>query len=210
MTDTTTQSIAKGTMLPLMEDFYTLQGEGFYQGRAAYFIRLGGCDVGCVWCDVKDSWDAERWPALSVDEIVARASAHPGRLAVVTGGEPLMYDMGPLTRALRAAGFRTHMETSGAHPLTGDWDWITFSPKKFKKPVGEIATKADELKVIVYNKSDFAWAESFAEEVSPDCMLLLQPEWDKSEQVLPSIIDYVKQHPHWQVSLQTHKFMQIP
>lgn len=210
MSATISEEVKKGTMLPIMEDFYTLQGEGFYQGQAAYFIRLGGCDVGCVWCDVKDSWEAERWPVLSVEELVHRALQHPGRLAVITGGEPLMYDMGPLTEALQAAGFRTHIETSGAHPLSGTWDWITFSPKKFKQPVGEIASQADELKVIVFNKSDFAWAEEYAAQVGPACMCLLQPEWDKSAQMLPAIIEYVKENPQWQVSLQTHKFMQIP
>ena len=153
-----------------MEDFYTLQGEGHYQGHAAYFIRLGGCDVGCHWCDVKDSWDASRWPTQTVEEIVARASSFTGRLAVITGGEPLMHELGPLTQALKAAGFRTHIETSGAHPLSGDWDWITFSPKKFKAPLPEIGERAHELKIIVYNKSDFKWAESYEREVSETCI----------------------------------------
>lgn len=204
------EAVRTGYRLPLMEDFYTLQGEGHYQGHAAYFIRLGGCDVGCHWCDVKESWDASRWPDQAVEEIVSRASAYPARLAVVTGGEPLMYDLAPLTAALKAAGFRTHIETSGAHPLSGDWDWITFSPKKFKAPLPGIGAVAQELKVIVYNKSDFKWAESFEAQVGQDCVCLLQPEWDKTTDVMPLIIDYVKSNPRWQVSLQTHKFMDIP
>ncbi len=196
--------------LPLMEAFYTLQGEGIYSGQAAYFIRLGGCDVGCVWCDVKESWDAAAHPQVSVEEIVAEAAKHPARLAVITGGEPLMYDLTALTTALKMAGFRTNIETSGAHPFTGQFDWVCFSPKKFKAPLPEIYEHADELKVIVYNKSDFAWAESFAEKVRPTCKLLLQPEWSKTQQMMPLIVEYVKQNPTWQVSLQTHKFMAIP
>lgn len=196
--------------LPVMEVFYTIQGEGHFSGNSAYFIRLGGCDVGCVWCDVKDSWDASRWPTLSVDEIVSQAKESPTRLAVVTGGEPLMYDLTELTTELHASGLQTNIETSGAHPLTGDWDWICFSPKKFMKPRTEFYEMSDELKVVVYNKSDFKWAEEHAALVKPDCLLYLQPEWDKSETVLPEIINYVKDNPQWKISLQTHKFMNIP
>lgn len=196
--------------LPVMEAFYTIQGEGHFSGNSAYFIRLGGCDVGCVWCDVKDSWNADRWPKESVKEIVGKAKAHPTRLAVVTGGEPLMYDLTELTSALKTNGLQTNIETSGAHPLSGDWNWICFSPKKFMKPRDEFYQSADELKVVVYNKSDFKWAEEHASKVNPDCLLYLQPEWDKSETMLPEIIDYVKDNPQWKISLQTHKFMQIP
>ncbi len=196
--------------LPVMEAFYTIQGEGHFSGNSAYFIRLGGCDVGCVWCDVKDSWDAEKWPKLSVEEIVREVKSHPTRLAVVTGGEPLMYDLTELTESLKNSGLQTNIETSGAHKLSGDWDWICFSPKKFMKPKEEFYHSADELKVVVYNKSDFKWAEEHAARVNPDCLLYLQPEWDRSDVMLPEIINYVKDNPQWKISLQTHKFMQIP
>jgi organic radical activating enzyme len=196
--------------LPVMEAFYTVQGEGAYSGRAAYFIRLGGCDVGCVWCDVKESWDVNAHPHFSVEDIIKEAQKHPARLAVITGGEPLMHPLGELTEALKVAGFQTNIETSGAHPLSGSWDWICFSPKKFKAALPEIYTEAHELKIIIYHQSDFAWAEEFAKKVNPKCKLYLQPEWDKSEKMLPLIIEYVKQNPQWQISLQTHKFMNIP
>ncbi|WP_252940257.1 7-carboxy-7-deazaguanine synthase QueE [Roseivirga pacifica] len=196
--------------LPIMEAFYTIQGEGHFSGTPAYFIRLGGCDVGCVWCDVKDSWDASQWPKQSLSKVVAGAQQYKGRLAVITGGEPLMYNLDELTAELHRNDFKTNIETSGAHPLSGSWDWICFSPKKFKQPREEFYEKADELKVVVYNKSDFKWAESHAAKVNPDCLLYLQPEWDKSEKMLPAIIDYVKDNPRWNISLQTHKFMQIP
>lgn len=203
-------TVATCTPLPIMEAFYTLQGEGAHTGRAAYFIRLGGCDVGCVWCDVKESWDADDHPKTAIASIVQSALAHPGRLAVITGGEPLMYDMTELTSALQAAGFQTNIETSGAYPISGYWDWVCFSPKKFKAPHPSIYPAADELKVIVYNKSDFAFAEAHAAQVGPHCKLLLQPEWSRHEQMLPLIIDYIKDNPRWQISLQTHKFMNIP
>lgn len=196
--------------LPIMEAFYTLQGEGFHSGKAAYFIRLGGCDVGCVWCDVKESWDANIHPQLSIEEIVGDAMKHDGRMAVITGGEPLMYDLTHLTKSLKNAGFDTNIETSGAYPMSGDWDWICFSPKKFKEAHESILGVANELKVIVYNKSDFAFAEKYAKLVNPDCVLLLQPEWGKQDKMLPQIIEYVKTNPKWRVSLQTHKFMNIP
>jgi 7-carboxy-7-deazaguanine synthase len=196
--------------LPIMEQFYTLQGEGFHQGRAAYFVRLGGCDVGCVWCDVKDSWDMAKHPLQSVTDIVAQAAQHPGRLAVITGGEPLMHDLTALTQALQQEGFATHLETSGAHPLSGQWDWICLSPKKFKAPLPDILPVANELKVVVFNKSDFAWAEQYAAQVSPHCKLYLAPEWDKSATVTPLIIDYIKTHPQWTLSLQVHKYIDVP
>jgi organic radical activating enzyme len=196
--------------LPIMEAFYTLQGEGNYQGSAAYFIRLGGCDVGCHWCDVKESWDANLHPKQKIEDIVREASKNPARLAVITGGEPLMYNLENLTAALKEKGFQTNIETSGAYPLTGKWDWICFSPKKFKQPLVEVAKQANELKVIVYNKSDFEWAEQHAKLVSPTCKLFLQPEWSKSDVMLPQIIEYVKQNPQWRASLQVHKYMNIP
>lgn len=196
--------------LPLMEDFYTIQGEGFYQGHAAYFIRLGGCDVGCVWCDVKESWDANIHPIVSVDVMAERAATTGGKIAVVTGGEPVMYDLSELTKALHTRGLETNIETSGAYPLTGSWDWVCLSPKKFKAPHPSVFEKADELKIIVYNKSDFAWAEEHAAKVDAACQLFLQPEWSKEKEMLPLIIEYVKKNPQWQVSLQVHKYMNIP
>lgn len=207
-----TENIQSTTQaLPVMEAFYTLQGEGFHQGRAAYFIRLGGCDVGCHWCDVKESWDINAHPKLSLEQIVGEASQHQGRLAVVTGGEPLMHNLDELTKGLYQAGFETNIETSGVcEQVTGDWDWICFSPKKFKKPNPEIYSRANELKVIIYNQSDFEWAESFAEVVSENCMLYLQPEWSRMETMLPEIIEYIKNNPKWRISLQVHKFMDIP
>jgi 7-carboxy-7-deazaguanine synthase len=195
---------------PVMEHFYTLQGEGVHTGRAAYFIRLGGCDVGCVWCDVKDSWDASKHPHMTIEEITNLAAAHPGRIAVITGGEPAMHNLVFITDALHRAGFKVHIETSGAHELSGSLDWITLSPKKFKAPLAECLELADELKIVVYNKSDFAWAEQYAEQMRPGCRLFLQPEWSKKDTITPLIIDYIQQHPQWQLSLQTHKYINIP
>lgn len=193
-----------------MEAFYTLQGEGFHQGRAAYFIRLGGCDVGCVWCDVKESWDASKHPLQSIETIVANAAQFPGRLAVITGGEPLMHQLNELTDALHNAGFETNIETSGSSPLSGDWDWICLSPKKFKAPLPAIVPLANELKVVVFNKHDFEWAETYAAQVNPTCKLYLQPEWDKAAIVTPLIIEYIKAHPQWELSLQVHKYINVP
>ena len=198
------------TKLPIMESFYTLQGEGFHAGKAAYFIRLGGCDVGCIWCDVKESWDASIHPQLSINQIVSDAKSFAGRLAVITGGEPLMYNLDELTKALKQAGFQTNIETSGAYPMSGSWDWVCFSPKKFKEAHPSIFEQANELKVIIYNKSDFVFAEKYANVVNENCELLLQPEWGKQDKMLPLMIDYVKENPKWRVSLQTHKFMNIP
>lgn len=206
----TLKEVKEGKKLPVMEAFYTLQGEGKFAGHAAYFIRLAGCDVGCVWCDVKDSWDASHHPVVSVEDIVAEAAKYPGRIAVITGGEPLMYDLTVLTRQLKEAGFRTHIETSGAHPISGSWDWITFSPKKFKAPLPEFFERSDELKIVVFNKSDFKWCEELASKCITKMDCLLQPEWDKREQMTPLIIDYVKGNPKWRVSLQTHKYIDIP
>ena len=193
-----------------MEMFYSLQGEGYHQGKAAFFIRLAGCDVGCLWCDVKDSWDASKHPQLSIDEIVNAALAHPSKIAIVTGGEPLLHELDPLTTALKTAGFQTHIETSGSSPLSGQWDWICLSPKKFKFPLEESVAAASELKVVVFNKSDIEWAESFEKRVSPNCKLYLQPEWDKADTMTPLAIDYIKAHPHWELSAQLHKYIQVP
>jgi 7-carboxy-7-deazaguanine synthase len=198
------------TMLPVMEHFYTLQGEGFHQGKAAYFIRLGGCDVGCVWCDVKDSWDAEKHPKYEAGSLRSEVGKTPTEIVVITGGEPLMYNLDELTNELQSAGLKTNIETSGAYPLSGSWDWICLSPKKFKAPLPEILPHANELKVIIFNKSDFDWAEKYAALVSPDCKLYLQPEWDKAAQMTPLIIDYIKANPKWELSLQIHKYINVP
>ncbi|HEY0057076.1 MAG TPA: 7-carboxy-7-deazaguanine synthase QueE [Pedobacter sp.] len=199
-----------GTLLPLMEEFYTIQGEGFNTGKAAYFIRLGGCDVGCHWCDVKESWDAEIHPLTSADQIVINAEKYPGKAVVITGGEPLIYNLDYLTQQLQARGIKTFIETSGAYPLSGSWDWICLSPKKFRAPLPKISQVAGELKVIVFNKSDFEFAEKHAEYVADGCKLYLQPEWSKSKEITPLIIDYVMANPKWEISLQTHKFLNIP
>ena len=198
------------TTLPVMEHFYTLQGEGFHQGKAAYFIRLGGCDVGCVWCDVKDSWDAAKHPKLEVENLKLKVKETPAEIVVITGGEPLMHNLDHLTRELQSDGLKTHIETSGAHPFSGTWDWICLSPKKFKAPLPEILPLANELKVVVFNKSDFDWAEEYAAKVSPGCKLFLQPEWDKAAIVTPLIIDYIKANPKWELSLQLHKYINVP
>lgn len=198
------------TALPVMEHFYTLQGEGFYQGKAAYFIRLGGCDVGCVWCDVKESWDAAKHPLMETEELLRIVKHTAAEIVVITGGEPLMHDLSFLTSRFREAGLRTHMETSGSSPVSGVWDWITLSPKKFKAPLPETLPHANELKVVIYNRHDFAWAEQFAPQVSPQCRLYLQPEWSKAAQVTPLIVDYIKTHPQWQLSLQVHKYINVP
>ena len=199
-----------GTLLPLMEEFYTIQGEGFHSGKAAYFIRLGGCDVGCHWCDVKESWDADLHPLTLADKIVNNALKYPGKAVVITGGEPLLYNMNYLTKSLKNSGIATFIETSGAYPLSGDWDWICLSPKKFKAPRPDICPFANELKVIVFNNSDFIWAEEHAKLVGPKCKLYLQPEWSKSAEMTPKIIEYVMANPKWEISLQTHKYLNIP
>ncbi len=193
-----------------MEAFYTLQGEGFHQGKAAYFIRLAGCDVGCVWCDVKESWQEDLYPLQTIQEIVSKAKENPARLAVITGGEPTLHRLDTLTSELKKEGFATHIETSGSSPLTGAWDWICLSPKKFKPPLPGILKKANELKIVVFNNSDFLWAEKYASQVSPNCKLYLQPEWSKAEQVTPLIVEYILAHPQWQFSLQMHKYIHVP
>lgn len=193
-----------------MEMFYSLQGEGYHQGKAAYFIRLAGCDVGCVWCDVKESWDASKHPVLSIEEIVSSALAHPGRLAIITGGEPLLYNLDALTTALKIAGFEINIETSGSSPMSGNWDWVCLSPKKFKAPLSESIAIASELKVVIFNKHDFEWAETYAQQVPASCKLYLQPEWDKANQITPLVIEYIKANPKWELSAQLHKYIQVP
>ena len=201
--------VEKGRMLPLMEEFYTIQGEGFHKGTAAYFIRVGGCDVGCHWCDVKESWNAATHPPTAIESIAANAAQYSNTI-VVTGGEPLTWDMGPLTTLLKDKNLNTHIETSGAYPLTGNWDWICLSPKKNKEPVGDIHLKAHELKVIIYNRDDLRFAEEHAAKVSEHCVLYLQPEWSVRDKVTPLIVDYVMKNPSWKISLQTHKYLNIP
>ncbi|MEO7393805.1 MAG: 7-carboxy-7-deazaguanine synthase QueE [Chitinophagaceae bacterium] len=200
----------KISSLPVMEHFYTLQGEGYHQGRAAYFIRLGGCDVGCVWCDVKDSWDADKHPKYNLAEIISEVKKTLAELVVITGGEPLMHNLDEFTKQLKAAGLQTNIETSGAHPLTGQWDWICLSPKKFKPPIPAILPHANELKVVIFHKSDFDWAEKYAALVSKSCKLFLQPEWDKAAEVTPLIIEYIMANPKWELSLQIHKYINLP
>jgi len=203
------EALKAGLVVPLMEEFYTIQGEGYHKGSAAYFVRIGGCDVGCHWCDVKESWDAEKHPPTEISTIINNAKQYSDTI-VVTGGEPLMWNMSLLTAGLRNENLATHIETSGAYTLSGDWDWICLSPKKRMLPLDDIYKVADELKVIVYNLNDFVFAEEQAAKVQPNCKLFLQPEWSKREQVMPMIVDYVLQHPKWKASLQTHKYMNIP
>jgi len=198
-----------GEMLPLMEEFYTIQGEGYHKGTAAYFIRIGGCDVGCHWCDVKESWNADLHPPTLTEKIVDNALKY-SNVVVVTGGEPLTWDMTLLTQGLKSKGAQTHIETSGAYTLTGDWDWICLSPKKVKLPTKQIYGVANELKCIIYNKSDFAFAEEQAAKVSEDCILYLQPEWSVRDKMIPLMVDFVMKNPKWRVSLQTHKYLNIP
>lgn len=209
MENTIEEKVNAGVMLPLMEEFYTIQGEGYHTGTAAYFVRVGGCDVGCHWCDVKESWNAATHPPTSMEHIVENA-AKWSKTIVITGGEPLMWNMQPLTSSLKNHGMTVHIETSGAYPLTGIWDWICLSPKKLKMPVAEIYPLANELKVIIYNKSDFAFAKAESQKVSDNCQLFLQPEWSVREKMIPLITDFVMENPEWRVSLQTHKYLNIP
>ena len=203
------QQINKGKMLPLMEEFYTIQGEGFHTGKAAYFIRIGGCDVGCHWCDVKESWNANLHPPTSADTIVENAKKHANTV-VVTGGEPLMWSLDYITKKLQSLNLKTHIETSGAYPLSGKWNWICLSPKKTKLPLEAIYKEAHELKVIISNNHDFKFAEEQAAKVNDNCELYLQPEWSKREKMTPLIVEFVMKNPHWKISLQTHKYLNIP
>lgn len=202
--------LKSGKILPVMEEFYSLQGEGYHTGRAAYFIRIGGCDVGCSWCDVKESWDASLHPLTPVDEVVARAADYPAKAVVVTGGEPLLYNLNYLCHQLERSEVKRYLETSGSEPLTGSWNWICLSPKKNSPPLDNILHAAHELKVIVSDYTDLYWAESFAEKVLKECLLFLQPEWSRRQKAIPLIIDYIKLNPLWMISLQSHKYMNIP
>jgi len=204
------QLLLEGKCLPLMEEFYTIQGEGYNTGHAAYFVRIGGCDVGCHWCDVKESWNAKLFPATSTDKIVVNAAKYPAKAIVVTGGEPLMYNLNYFCSELKKAGIQRFLESSGAYPLSGEWEWICLSPKKNSPPLKPIYAEASELKVIIANKGDLDWAEKNARLVSENCHLYLQPEWSKAELMTPLIVDYVMDHPKWKISLQSHKYMNIP
>ncbi len=204
------EQLAKGLKLPIMEEFYSIQGEGFNAGKPAYFIRVGGCDVGCHWCDVKESWNPNLHPLTNVAQIIENTKKYPAKSIVITGGEPLLYNLDYLTQQLANNGVEVFLETSGAHTLSGIWHWICLSPKKNMPPLAEVYNRADELKVIVYNKDDINWAESHAEKVNSACKLFLQPEWSNREKVLPMIIEYILENPKWNISLQTHKYMQIP
>lgn len=199
-----------GRMLPLVEEFYTIQGEGYHTGKAAYFIRIGGCDVGCSWCDTKFSWNPDLHPLVPAEQIISNVLAHPAAAVVVTGGEPLMVNMDYLTGRLKEKEIETFLETSGAHPLSGNWDWICFSPKKTYPPKEKIFQKAHELKMIVAVEEDLEWALENARKVNSGCKLYLQPEWSKREAILPVIIDFAKNNPRWMISLQSHKYMHIP
>ena len=201
--------IELGLKLPIMESFYTIQGEGYYSGSAAYFIRVAGCDVGCHWCDVKESWDSNIHPVISINMLVNNAVKH-SKMVVITGGEPLMWNMNPLTKLLKQNGIKVHVETSGSNTLTGSWDWICLSPKKRKPPSDEVYLRANELKVIVFNKHDLIYAEEQSKKVNKKCILFLQPEWDKKDEMLPIIVDYIKKNDKWKISLQTHKYLKIP
>ena len=200
----------EGKVLPVMEEFYTLQGEGCNTGQAAYFIRVGGCDVGCKWCDVKESWNASDFPPVSTDRVIEHATSYPAKAIVVTGGEPLLYNMDYLCEGLHRHGIRIFLETSGSQPLSGSWDWICLSPKKDAPPLQEMLQKADEIKVIIHDDTDFRWAEEHAGRVSPSCILYLQPEWSRHDAMMPAIIRYIKDNPKWRISLQSHKYMHIP
>ena len=209
MNQETKDLIDQGKMLPLMEEFYTIQGEGYHTGKAAYFIRVGGCDVGCHWCDVKESWNADLHPPTLANTIVEHAKKYSDTV-VITGGEPLMWSMDYLTKMLRKNGLKTHIETSGAYSFSGIWDWFCLSPKKTKLPLEEVYKEADELKMIIFNKSDFEFAEDQAAKVGKNCELFLQPEWSRKEKMTELIVDYVMKNPKWKISLQTHKYLNIP
>lgn len=210
MIQSSCDQLMQGTLLPLMEEFYTLQGEGIQSGKPAYFIRIGGCDVGCYWCDVKESWNPELHPLTSADRIVNNTVACPAKAVVVTGGEPLMYNLDYLCKELKKKNIYTYLETSGAYPLTGIWDWICLSPKKKKEPIESFYSRVNELKVIIFEEDDFLWAEINAGKVPQECHLLLQPEWSRRKEMMPRVIDYIKAHPQWRISLQSHKYMGIP
>jgi 7-carboxy-7-deazaguanine synthase len=207
---TNPENISEGLNLPLVEEFFTLQGEGFHTGKAAYFIRLGGCDVGCSWCDTRFSWDKDLYPPVETELIIRNAVKSGTDAVVVTGGEPLMWNLDYLCRRLSENKISTFIETSGSRPITGRWDWICLSPKKNMPPLENICGVANELKVIVQDETDLDWAEKYRGMVSGSCMLFLQPEWSKSKIVIPMIVEYIKHNPSWRISLQAHKYMHIP
>jgi organic radical activating enzyme len=202
--------LKEGKMLPLMEEFYSLQGEGFHTGRPSYFARIGGCDVGCHWCDSKESWNAEKYPPVATDMIIEHAASYPAKAIVVTGGEPLLYNLDYLCQGLHRLGIATFLETSGSSGLSGKWDWICLSPKKDMPPLPEIFAKANELKVIIEDIPDLYWAEENAGQVSSSCIIYLQPEWSQRDFIIPVIVKYIKTHPKWKISIQAHKYMRIP
>lgn len=204
------KSPEKGTFLPVMEHFHTIQGEGFNTGKSAYFIRLGGCDVGCSWCDVKESWDAKKHPKMSIKDLVEKVTVSKAGFCVITGGEPTLHDLNPLTQLLHKKNVKTAIETAGTNEITGNWHWICLSPKKFKPALEKNYLKAHELKIIVFNKHDLVWAKEQAKKVKSACLLYLQPEWSKREKIMPLIVDFVKENPQWRISLQTHKYLNIP
>jgi len=208
--DQTNGLLVKGEVLPLMEAFYTIQGEGFHSGLPSYFVRIGGCDVGCHWCDVKESWNAKLHPPVPTDEIIENVLSCKAKVVVVTGGEPMNYNMSYFTKIIKEKGFQTHLETSGSSLMTGDWDWVCLSPKRNKIPLQSSLDLADELKVIIENENDFEWAEKNAALVGENCKLFLQPEWSKSKQIMHTIVDYALENPKWKVSIQSHKYMRIP
>lgn len=205
-----TEQFEGGRKLPVMEEFYTLQGEGYHMGTAAYFVRIGGCDVGCSWCDTKESWNAELFPPIELDAIIDRVASQPAKIIVVTGGEPSLYPLDYFTKKLKDINIRTMVETSGARPLSGVWDWVCLSPKKYSPPHYSVYPKANELKVIIQNKADLEWAEKNATLVEPDCLLYLQPEWSNANEIMDILTSYIMQHPKWKISLQAHKYMKIP
>lgn len=204
------EQLEQGKLLPVMEDFYTIQGEGFNSGKPAYFVRVGGCDVGCHWCDVKESWDASIHPLVKVEDVIGKIVESGSKAVVITGGEPLQYNLDFITSELKKKNIETFIETSGAFSLSGNWDWICLSPKKTMNPLSEVYAKANELKVIIYNKNDFEWALDQAKKVNKNCLLFLQPEWSKNAEMMPLIVEFVKKHQNWMVSLQSHKYMNIP
>ena len=206
---TTNDLLKKGEVLPLMEEFYSIQGEGYHTGKASYFIRIGGCDVGCHWCDVKESWDEKLHPVTKTNSIVSKAKKHANTV-IITGGEPLMWDMTYITTKFQKENIQVHLETSGSHLLTGNWDWICLSPKKRKLPLEAIYPKVDELKIIINTKTDFIFAVEQAKKVSEKCQLFLQPEWSRRDEMTPLIIEFVLKNPKWKISLQTHKYLNIP
>lgn len=210
MSNINNESFKNEKELPIVEEFYSIQGEGYNTGKAAYFLRVGGCDVGCWWCDAKDSWNVIQFPLVNIDSVVDRVIISGAKSIVVTGGEPCLYNLNYLTKKLKQIGIETFLETSGSEPISGFWDWICISPKRNVPPLAQQLFMADEIKIIVFDKDDFSWAESFHSNVKKNCKLYLQPEWSRFKEITPFIVEYVKKNPQWEISLQSHKFMKIP